>query len=400
MTSAHETWRFRRSKTLWLRDFLLVIGLGVFAGLSWQIGFQEILVYLQRLGWRFVLVFLPYLLVFVCDTFGWRYAFTEPPPLSFLRLLALQIIGKAANIITPLAPVGGDPVKAYLLQTVGVPFSAGLASLVVSRTIATVAQGIFVLVITVVTFSSLGLPWQLVKAVAAVLVIGAALVGVFLFAQTHGLFTVLLGMARRLQHGLSLLEEGARDLDRRIAGFYRQRWGRCVPSLTFHLLGWFVEGVEVYVLRKLLQLSPTAAVAIGIAALSSAVRAASFVIPASLGIQEGGGTPPSSAASAFPPMPQWRSVSCAGCENWAGRRSAFCSSVGLTWNGRCGAPQRAQHSPDIVVDTRREESRSFMLNIRGVTVGRCAAVAVGSYTVVNANGPCWGEVKGRWLYAG
>jgi glycosyltransferase 2 family protein len=58
--------------------------------------------------------------------------------------------------------------------------------------------------------------------------------------------------------------------------------------LTFHLLGWLAERVEVYVLLKLLQLSATAAVAIGIAALSSAVRAASFVIPASLGIQEGG----------------------------------------------------------------------------------------------------------------
>src|SRR5262245_48558318 len=89
MTSARDTWRFRRSKTLWLRDVLLMVGLGVCAGLSWQIGVQEILAYLQRLGWRFVFVLLPFLLVFICDTFGWRYAYAEPPPVSFLRLLAL-----------------------------------------------------------------------------------------------------------------------------------------------------------------------------------------------------------------------------------------------------------------------------------------------------------------------
>src|SRR5262245_53870290 len=288
MTSARDTWRFRRSKALWLRDVLLVVGLGVCAGLSWQIGVQQILVYLQRLGWQGVLVFLPYLLVFICDAFGWRYAFTEPPPVGFLRLLALQVIGKAANIITPLASVGGDPLKAYLLQTAGVPFSAGLASVVIARTMATVAQGIFVLVITVMTFFSLGLPWQLVQAVVVALVIGAMLVGAFLFAQTHGLFTSLLGQACRLQHRLSLFEEGARDVDRRIADYYHQRWGRGILCLTFHFLGWLAEGVEVYVLLKLLQLSVTATVAIGIAALSSAVRAASFVIPASLGIQEGG----------------------------------------------------------------------------------------------------------------
>jgi uncharacterized protein (TIRG00374 family) len=285
---ARDTWCFRRSKALWLRDVLLVAGLGVFAGLTWQIGWQQILVYLQHLGWRCVLVFLPYLLVFICDAFGWRYAFTEPPPVGFLRLLALQIIGKAANLITPLASVGGDPLKAYLLQTAGVPFSAGLASVVIARTMATMAQGIFVLVITVVTFFSLGLPWQLVQAVAIALGIGTILVGAFLFAQTHGLFTSLLGLARRLPHRLSLFEDGARDVDHRIADYYHQRWGRGILSLTFHLLGWLVEGVEVYVLLKLLQLSATAEVAIGIAALSSAVRAASFVIPASLGIQEGG----------------------------------------------------------------------------------------------------------------
>jgi uncharacterized protein (TIRG00374 family) len=288
MTSARDTRGFRRSKALWLRDVLLVVGLGVCAGLTWQVGLQQILVHLQGLGWRCVLVFLPYLLVFICDTFGWRYAFTEPPSVGFLRLLSLQIIGKTMSIITPLASVGGDPVKAYLLQPAGVPFSAGLASVVISRTIVTVAQGLFVLVITVVMFFSIDLPWQLVKAVSIVLVIGAILVGAFLIAQTHGLFTGLLGLARRLRHGLSLLEEGARDLDQRLASFYRQRRGRCVLSLTFHLLGWLMEGVEVYVLLKLLQLSATAAVALGIAALSSAVRASSFMIPASLGIQEGG----------------------------------------------------------------------------------------------------------------
>ena len=79
--------------------------------------------------------------------------------------------------------------------------------------------------------------------------------------------------------------------------------GAAAFSLAFHLLGW-PGGGRSYVLLKLLQLSATAAVAIGIAALSSAVRAASFVIPASLGIQEGG-TSSSSAVSAFPPMPAW-----------------------------------------------------------------------------------------------
>jgi len=65
-----------------------------------------------------------------------------------------------------------------------------------------------------------------VKAVAVALVIGAILVVACLFAQTHGLFPGVLGLTRRLQHGLSLLEQGARDLDRRIAEYDSERGGR------------------------------------------------------------------------------------------------------------------------------------------------------------------------------
>ena len=222
MTAAGVRAGLGHSGAIVVRNLLVVVGLTTFAGLSWQIGLERIIAHLQPLGWRFVLVFLPYLLVFVCDTVGWRYAFERRPPVHFIRLLAIHVIGKAANIITPLVPVGGEPIKAYLLQVGGIPFTEGLASAVISRTVATIAHGLFVL------------------------------------------------------------------------------------AMTCHLLGWLVEGVEVYVLLMLLHLPPSPTMALGVVALSSAVRAASFMVPGSLGIQEGGnvfifgsfGLPPD-AAMAF-----------------------------------------------------------------------------------------------------
>ena len=146
----------------------------------------------------------------------------------------------------------------------------------------------------------LGLPKLLWHAIAAAFVIWVVLVGTFLVAQTRGLFSGVLGIVQRLKLGLASLQEGARDLDRRLARYYRQRRGRFALSMTCHLLGWLVEGVEVYVLLMLLQLPPSPAVALGVVALSSAVRAASFMVPGSLGIQEGG-TCSSSGASASTP---------------------------------------------------------------------------------------------------
>jgi uncharacterized protein (TIRG00374 family) len=306
MTSAGVRAGLSHPGAIVVRNLLLVVGLTTFAGLSWQIGPERIIAHLQPLGWRFVLVFLPYLLVFVCDTVGWRYAFERRPPVHFVRLLAIHVIGKAANIITPLVPVGGEPIKAYLLQVGGIPFTEGLASAVIARTVATIAHGLFVLAMTGFTVVHLGLPMPLLQAIAAAFMIGVVLVGTFLVAQTHGLFASVLGIVHRLTRGLASLQEGARDLDRRLARYYRQRRGRFALAMTCHLLGWLVEGVEVYVLLMLLHLPPSPAVALGVVALSSAVRAASFMVPGSLGIQEGGnvfifgsfGLPPD-AAMAF-----------------------------------------------------------------------------------------------------
>src|SRR5919106_880382 len=167
MSDAPDVSCRKRPKAALVRDVLFVVGLAILATLSWQIGLPQILTYLQPLGWRFVLVFLAYLLVFVCDTLGWRYAFTRMPPLGFPRLLALQIVGKAANLMTPLLPVGGEPLKAYLLHVRGVPLAEGLASVVVARTLATVANGLFVLGVTGVIVVQLGLPVSLLDVASA-----------------------------------------------------------------------------------------------------------------------------------------------------------------------------------------------------------------------------------------
>lgn len=108
------------------------------------------------------------------------------PPVNFIRLLAIQVIGKAANIVTPLVPVGGEPIKAYLLQVGGIPFTEGLASAVISRTVATIAHGLFVLAMTGFTVVHLGLPMPLLKAIGAAFVIGVVLGGTFLVLVHSG----------------------------------------------------------------------------------------------------------------------------------------------------------------------------------------------------------------------
>lgn len=309
------TERRKYAKAAVVQGFLLALGLAIMAGLMWQIGPEKILVHLRPLGWTIGFSLLPYLLVLLLDSLGWRYAFERSIPPSLAGLTLIHIIGKAVNLITPLVPIGGEPLKAHLLSTRGVPLTEGLASVVISRTVATVAQGVFVTAVTAFTFFSLGIAVPLLKAVLGVIGVGVVLVGAFLLTQMRGLFAGILGITGWLRIKLSFLEDGARDLDRRISRYYLHQPRRLSLALTFHFLSWLAEGLEVYVLLALLDLPRSPALALALAAFSSTIRAASFAVPASLGVQEGGsiflfvsfGLPPG-AAMAFSILRRLREV--------------------------------------------------------------------------------------------
>lgn len=298
-----------------VRALLLVVGLVIFARLIWQVGAAEILAHLRVPGWTLSLAVLPYLLVFVLDAVAWRYAFDRPIPVGLPRLVAAQIAGKAVNLVTPLVPVGGEPLKAYLLRGGGVPLSEGLASVVIWRTVATTAQGLFVLGVTGLAVVHLRPSAALVDTVLAILAIGVVLVSALVLAQTRGLFSGALRTIRWLTPGLRALEGGARDLDRRIRGYYRHQHARLGRALFYEVLSWCAEGLEVYVLLALLDLPRSPSAALAIAAFSSAVKAAAFAIPGSLGVLEGGnvaifaglGLPPD-AAMAFSILRRLREV--------------------------------------------------------------------------------------------
>jgi hypothetical protein len=116
------------------------------------------------------------------------------------------------------------------------------------------------------------------------LVVEALAVGGFLGAQLGG----LPGWASRLLSrfgavGESTAEEFAATLQR----FYRSEWPRFALSIGFHLVGWLLGALEVLVILAVLHLPVTLTVATVIEALGSAVRFASFLVPANLGALEG-----------------------------------------------------------------------------------------------------------------
>src|SRR5437899_8470593 len=107
-----------------------------------RVGSDEALTATARaLGWRSLLVCLPFALIMSVDTLGWRYAFAYAR-VPFLRLVAARIAGEAVNVMTAVAPVGGAAIMVWFLRP-HVPYQETIASVIVAKTTLTVWQARF-----------------------------------------------------------------------------------------------------------------------------------------------------------------------------------------------------------------------------------------------------------------
>jgi len=82
------------------RSLATVAGLAIVVILIVRVGSDEALTATARgLGWRSLLVCLPFALIMAVDTLGWRYAFAYDR-VPYLRLVAARIAGEAVNVMT------------------------------------------------------------------------------------------------------------------------------------------------------------------------------------------------------------------------------------------------------------------------------------------------------------
>ena len=268
------------------RSLATVAGLAIMVILIVRVGSDEALTATARaLGWRSLLVCLPFALIMAVDTLGWRYAFVYDR-VPFLRLVAARIAGEAVNVMTAVAPIGGDAVKVWFLRP-HVPYQESIASVIVAKTTITLSQALFLL-IGVIAAVALAVDARLVRAMLWLLLVELIGAGGFLAVQIAGFVTRgarLLARVKKLQ-----ALAAAENLDRTLQSFYRSQWRRFALSVSFHLLGWLMGALETWLFLRVLQIPASLTIALVIETLGSAVRFATFFVPGSLGALEGANT--------------------------------------------------------------------------------------------------------------
>lgn len=263
-------------------------GLALLVGLVLRQGVGEILALLGTLGWGVIAVVLFHLVPMTCDALGWRRLLPRPGRLPIRKALKARWMGEAVNGLLPVAQVGGEFVKARYARQQGVPGGMAGASVVVDLTL-----GVF----TQILFTLLGLGLLLLRLgggqIAVTAALGAAfmaaLLASFYAAQRRGLFSRLVGglglvtqagPPQQLAASAHAVEEGLGVLygDRRSLGV----------AAGWRLAGWLLGTGEIWLASLLLGHPLGLADALLLESLAQAVRASAFLVPAALGIQEGG----------------------------------------------------------------------------------------------------------------
>jgi len=277
-----------------LRLLLPGLGLLLLGYLIGLLGLAQILSNLAIMRWAFPLVLGLAGLWHLSNSLAWSYAF---PPGAFRPSLAslfkAKLAGDAISQLTPLANLGGEPLKAYLLKYQA-PASRSLASVVINKT----AQILTGLVFAAFGFALIALQWDLPYALPRSVQLGlgclltaCALLCWVLYRKQRRLFSSLLALAHRLGISTDWIEgkvARAARTDTHIGQFYQRHKARFAAVLFFHGVGWFLGTCETYVILQALGVGIDFEVALLLTSLSLVINSLFFFMPSNIGVLEGG----------------------------------------------------------------------------------------------------------------
>jgi putative membrane protein len=235
---------------------------------------------------------------------AWRTLLPEELRPSLATMAMLRWFRESANALLPAGALLGQAAAARLLARRGVPGELAGATATLDLTLEAVSQvfftlaGVALLILGVETgglwgFALAGLGIALAGAVAMIVV------------QRHLPLSLIEGALVRLQRRWPWIRpESIREFHADLLRLHAD-WRRLSVAIVLHTCAWIVGALEIAAILWLLGHPVSLADALVIEALAQALRNAGFMLPGSLGVQEGAligaaalfGVPPAAAVA-------------------------------------------------------------------------------------------------------
>jgi putative membrane protein len=270
----------------WLRLVGLALGVALVLWLVLRADAVALFGVFPRIGWGFALILVARGATIVVDCAAWYCLLPSAERPGFAVMLPLRWIGESINTTLPAAQIGGDVVRARLLQHRVARPARGAASVAIDFCLSLFAQVLFTLLgfVLLARFADRGGWWPAAVSVAA----SAALVPAFailsweLLVRRRLLSAAERGAARLGQHRLA----GALAAFGAALGLVAAGRAALALSLMFHLASFICHAGELWLTLYLMGAAIGFADCVLLESLSLAARSAAFLIPSGWGAQE------------------------------------------------------------------------------------------------------------------
>ena len=266
---------------------LAFCGFAVVLWLLHENDFRAVLRIAANVGGGLAIVVLVRGVILAADGLAWWCLLRGLAAVRVRVALGLRTIREAVNVMLPVATVGGDIVRARLLNFSGVSGGVAAASALIDLLLEAAAQALFALIGVALLMQVAG-GTEIASWAARGVGIAALALGGFYAVQRFG-------GARLIERGFDALAHrwpatapgsGIR-LHRSLQAIYADR-PAIAAAFSLHELAWLLGALETWIALWLMGIPVNAPEALILESLSQALRAAAFPVPSGLGIQEGG----------------------------------------------------------------------------------------------------------------
>jgi len=223
------------------------------------------------------------------DGAAWLALVPRPDRPRFLKAVWIRWVGGSVNDLLPSARLGGDILTARLATIRGgLPPTLAAGVAIVNMTVSITMRILVTIAVLLLIAAVTGLANLYVPTIVAGLAALTAAIGFYL-AQRFGFFRLLTGVVSRVRilPTWSLALQGGADFDDTVRRLYSRLPALLVCAL-FWAVSWLIGCVETWVALLAFGVQTSFIVALIVETAGQSVRSVFFIVPAGLGIFEGG----------------------------------------------------------------------------------------------------------------